>query len=149
MPEFSQISKDKLSLAHPDLQLIFNEVIKYFDCTIADTYRTKAAQHKFLLDGLSEIDYPTVHNTKPSFAVDCVPFVAGNTCYKPEQAYYFAGFVLAIAEQLLREGKITHKVRNGADWGYSDHWVYRFKFKDPCHLELIPFPGEKMNYCET
>ena len=149
MPQFSKTSQDKLAMAHPDLQMIFNEVVKHYDCTIADTYRSKAAQHEFLLKGLSQIDYPTVHNTRPSWAVDCVPFLNGNISYDDRQCMHFAGYVQAVADRLFEEGKITHKLRSGSTWGLPNHDVNHFSFKDPCHVELYPNPGDQLNYFET
>ena len=51
MPKFSQESFSKLSTCHPDLQALFYEVIKYFDCTIIEGYRNQAEQEQAFKDG--------------------------------------------------------------------------------------------------
>jgi peptidoglycan L-alanyl-D-glutamate endopeptidase CwlK len=148
MPVFSQTSKDKLSLAHRDLQTLFNEVIKWYDCTIADSYRTKAAQHQFLLEGKSKVDYPTVHNTKPSNAVDVYPYEVDHIDWGQLQSAYFAGWIMGIAVRLFEEGKITHRIRCGIDWD-KDNDIDDNAFWDAGHFEIIPNPGETFQYFET
>ena len=59
MPKFSQDSFSKLSTCHPDLQVLFYEVIKYYDCTILEGYRNQVDQDKYgnyILDSLVVFD---------------------------------------------------------------------------------------------
>ena len=51
MPSFSKISKERLETTHPDLQTLFNYVVKYFDCSIICGYRDKKAQNIAYKDG--------------------------------------------------------------------------------------------------
>lgn len=152
MPQFSKSSKEKLSSCHADLIVLFNTVILYYDCTVADGYRTKAMQNKYFDDGLSQVKYPTVHNTKPSFAVDVVPYILGDISYDEKQDLHFAGFVEAVAIMMYETGVITHKLRCGSNWK-GDHIfvgdIYKKRFKDPCHFEIVPNPGDILKYFAT
>jgi peptidoglycan L-alanyl-D-glutamate endopeptidase CwlK len=145
MAIYSQISKDKLSQAHPDLQVLFNWVVKYYDNTIADTYRTKALQHQYVHEGKSKVDYPTVHNTKPSHAIDAYPYEATGIDWGQLQSAYFAGWVMAASAMLYEQGKMTHRVRCGLDWD-KDNDVDDNSFWDAGHFELIQNPGEILKY---
>ena len=148
MPTYSQTSKDRLALAHPDLQILFYWIIKYYDCTIADSYRTKVDQNKFFDQGLSQVKYPTVHNTKPSFAVDVVPYIEGGISYDEKQDLHFAGFVEAMAAMLYEKGIMVHKLRCGSNWKGDHVFIgekYKKRFKDPTHFELVMTEDEKKN----
>ncbi len=46
MPQFGRRSKEQLSSCHPDLQKLFNEVIKHYDCTILEGHRSNEDQLK-------------------------------------------------------------------------------------------------------
>ena len=74
MPLFSQTSKARLSTAHPDLQRLFNEVVKHWDCTIVCGHRGKEEQDKAFAEGKSKVKWPNGrHNKLPSLAVDVMP----------------------------------------------------------------------------
>ena len=120
MPKFSTSSLDKLSACHPDLQRLFNEVIKHFDCTILCGHRNKSNQDEAYRTGKSKLKWPQgMHNKTPSLAVDVVPYPID---FKDiHKFYYFGGFVLATAVQL----KIP------IVWGGT--WT---KFVDMPHYEL-------------
>jgi peptidoglycan L-alanyl-D-glutamate endopeptidase CwlK len=150
MSQFSQISKDRLATCHFELQLLFNYVIQFYDCTIVDGYRTKVKQHEYLLSGKSQIDYPTVHNTKPSIAVDVAPYESTGIDWGKLQSAYFAGVVMGIANMLFKNGLIKHKIRCGVDWD-KDNDVDDTAFWDAGHFELILSEEEKLNlkYYET
>jgi peptidoglycan L-alanyl-D-glutamate endopeptidase CwlK len=148
MPVFSQVSHDKLAKAHPDLITLFNHVIKYYDCTIADSYRTKALQEQYFNEGKSKIHYPTVHNTKPSNAVDVYPYETTGVDFGKLQSAYFAGWVMGIARMLFERGLMTHQIRCGADWNKNND-VDDNSFWDAGHFEIIPNDGDVFNYFET
>lgn len=148
MPAFSQTSRDKLAKAHPDLITLFNWVIKFYDCTIADSYRTKALQEQYFNEGKSKVHYPTVHNTKPSRAVDAYPFEGDRIDWGKDQSAYFAGWVMAVAAMLYQRGLMIHKVRCGIDWNMNND-IDDTSFWDAGHFELIPNPGEVLEYFET
>lgn len=150
MPIYSQNSENKLFQAHPDLQIIFRKVLELgYDHLIADSYRTKAKQHEYFLQNLSKVDYPTVHNSRPSNAVDAYVYEHDKGAdYDEKQATDFAGFVKGVALMLLVEGKITHRIRCGNDWD-KDNDVNDQTFNDFGHFEIIPNLGEILKYYET
>lgn len=139
---FSQTSKNKLATCHQDLQTLFNEVIKYVDCTVVCGYRTKAEQEKAKADGFSKVGYPGTHSTKPSIAVDVAPFEYGAIDWTKTQSAYFSGRVMGIADRLFAEGKIKHRIRPGVDWD-GDNDVDDTTFWDGAHFELVLSDDEK------
>ena len=143
MPAFSDISLQRLVLCHKDLITLFMVVGKLYDCTVVDSYRTKAQQEQKFKEGLSEVHYPSNHNCQPSFAVDVAPYEMTHIDWDPRQCMYFAGYVMGIAQMLFDQGKITHKIFNGEDWD-ADHDINDKKFIDATHFFINPLPGEKM-----
>jgi peptidoglycan L-alanyl-D-glutamate endopeptidase CwlK len=74
MPQFSKISKLRLSGCHPDLQRLMNEAIKEYDFAVICGYRSQQEQDKAFADGKSKLKYPnSKHNLQPSMAVDIAP----------------------------------------------------------------------------
>lgn len=134
MPKFSHTSLQRLKTCHVDLQVLFNEVIKYFDCTILEGFRNEADQNRAYATGKSQKKWPHgKHNQYPSIAVDVIPFpIDWND---RERMHLFAGFVLGIARSLKDACKITHEIRWGGDWN-SDTQVKDNKFDDLVHFEL-------------
>jgi peptidoglycan L-alanyl-D-glutamate endopeptidase CwlK len=135
MPCFSEQSLEKLATCHIDLQTLFKEVIKYFDCTVIEGFRNKEAQNKAFAEGKSQKQWPDgKHNFYPSNAVDVVPYPID---WKDrERMVYFAGVVMGIAKMLKAQGKITHDIRWGNDWN-TDTEVKDNNFDDLPHYELI------------
>ena len=139
MAKFGKTSRQRLATAHVDLQTIFNEVIKHFDCTILEGHRSSQRQKALFDAGKSRIDgvhKKGKHNYSPSLAVDCVPYpVSWNDT---KRFYHFGGYVLAIADTLLDQGKISHQVRWGGNWnGRSyDRDLKHQSFNDLVHFEL-------------
>lgn len=136
MPKFSQKSLDRLATCHPDLQTLFNEVIKHFDCTISEGHRGQAEQDAAYAKGNSKLKWPNGnHNAMPSNAVDAFP------CPYDEKNlsrfYWFAGYIMGIAEMLYIQGKIKHKIRFGGDWNDNKD-ITDESFKDLFHYEIIP-----------
>jgi len=76
-----------------------------------------------------------------SKAADIVPYKKGEDPFESSELnlrrfYFMQGVIFAVAEQLLKDGEITHKVRFGIDW--DSDMVYRDQsFHDLPHLELI------------
>lgn len=99
MYKFSQLSLERLSTCHPDLQRIFNEVIKEMDCTIVCGYRAEKEQNMAYESGYSQLRFPySKHNTNPSLAIDVIPYPS---LYSDSKAiYHFAGYVKGIANKL-------------------------------------------------
>jgi len=138
MAEFSEISKFRLSTCHPDLVTLFEEVIKYFDCTVAVGYRNQADQEAAFAAGNSKLHYPYGnHNQKPSMAADVYsdPIDFNDII----RSVYFAGIVMGLAKKLKEEGKMSHDVRWGGDWR-QDNNPEDNKFNDMGHFELVKAP---------
>jgi peptidoglycan L-alanyl-D-glutamate endopeptidase CwlK len=144
MATFSKSSLEKLKTCHMDLQTIFNEIIKYFDCTISEGYRDEIAQNKAYANGKSKLKFPHGnHNKSPSMAVDVYPYpidLNPNTQRESEiykyRMSYFAGIVMQCAKQLKIENKISHDLRWGCDWD-GDTEIKDHAFLDFPHFELI------------
>lgn len=135
MPNFGAGSLQKLQTCHPDLQFLFYEVVKHFDCKVLEGYRNEEKQEEAFKKGNSKLHYPMgKHNSIPSNAIDVSPYpVEWNNLSK---FYWFAGYVLGTAEQLFAQGKIKHKIRYGGDWN-SDKNITDNKFNDLVHFELV------------
>ena len=142
MPSFSSSSLEKLDTCDIDLQKLFNEVVKYFDCIILEGTRTTERQ-KWLFDtGKSKIDgvhSKSKHNYTPSKAVDVAPYfdtVPHIRWNDSKSFYFFAGKVIGISKVLFDDGIISHKIRWGGDWD-SDGDLSDQSFNDLVHFELL------------
>lgn len=128
MNSFSDRSKQQLETCDPQLQELFNEVIKYFDCTILVGTRTEQEQNEAYEQGRSKLKWPqSKHNTFPSKAVDVAPYPID---WEDTQRFnYFAGVVMGIAASK------GIKIRWGGDWD-RDTNLKNNKFNDLPHFEL-------------
>tara|TARA_Y100000593_G_scaffold95130_1_gene200424 strand:- start:3381 stop:3824 length:444 start_codon:yes stop_codon:yes gene_type:complete len=144
MPKFGRRSRENLETCHPDLQTLFNEVIKEIDCTVTCGHRNKEDQDKAVASGHSKAQFPHgKHNSNPSTAIDVYPYPIDFE--DMDRYYYFAGFVMAKAQILLEVGEISHKIKWGGCWkglnkGKIDFSYNRRKgiLDDKPHFELIP-----------
>ena len=128
MPRFGSRSRKNLETCDEDLQALFSEVIKYFDCTVIQGHRGKEEQNKYFDEGKSKVKYPNGrHNASPSNAVDVVPYPID--WEDTDRMYYFAGFVKGVAF------KLGIPVRWGGDWNDNTE-VKDTNFKDLPHFEL-------------
>lgn len=133
MPAFSKRSRDRLSTTHPNLQRLFTEVVKHFDCTILCGHRTKEEQNKAYAEGNSKLKWPrSKHNTKPSIAVDVIPYPI--RWKDRERMHLFAGYVIGLAHSM------GIGIRWGGDWD-SDTEVNDNNFDDLVHFELVNRDG--------
>ena len=129
MPSFGNASQARLATCDKRLQDVFNEVIKYFDCTIACGIRTKEDQDKAVAEGKSKTPYPqSKHNSNPSKAADVYPFPVDFN--DTNRMRYFAGFVMGIAASK------GIKLRWGGDWN-QDTQLKDNSFNDLPHFELV------------
>ena len=138
MAKFSEDSLKKLGTCHKDLQVIFEEVVKTFDCSIIEGHRGEKAQEEAFKKGLSKLHYPkSKHNSSPSMAVDANQYPID---WKNKRVNYdiifFAGYVMGVAQKLFEVGEITHKVRWGGDWNQNKR-VSDETFLDFPHFELV------------
>lgn len=135
MPKFNTNSQNQLLTCHPELQLLFQEVIKYFDCTVLEGFRNEAKQNKAKDSGNSTFKWPdSKHNKIPSMAVDVVPYPIEWDNIK--RMYFFGGYVLGIAQMLKNQGKMDFNVRYGGDWNGNKN-INDQTFNDVVHFELI------------
>ena len=147
MANFGKRSKANLSTADTKLQTLFNEVIKYFDCSVICGHRSKEEQLKLYKNGreliagkwavknkqkiVTNCDGVTTlsaHNSIPSKAVDVVPYPID--WKDTNRMYMFVGFVLGIAKGLNIE------VVSGADWD-GDTDLNDQHLHDLVHFQLI------------
>lgn len=114
---------------HENLKLLFDEVLKHFDCSLIEGHRRKYRQELLYDLGQSKINWPdSKHNKLPSQAVDALPYPVN--WYDLPRLRFFAGFVLGVASQM----KI--KIRWGGDWD-MDKEVLDNIFNDLCHFEIL------------
>lgn len=131
MYKFSRQSLQKLDTCTASLQKLFNEVIKDFDCTIVEGYRSKKKQNEYFDTGKSRLCYPNgKHNRHPSQAVDVAPYLNGSVSWDMRHCLYFAGVVMGIAKMM------DIKVRWGGDWNRNNEPITDQSFQDLVHYEL-------------
>ena len=129
MYKFGTRSTKNLSEAHPDLQALFNEVIKHYDCTVIEGYRGEDEQNKACHAGASKLKFPqSKHNKTPSLAVDVCPYPID--WKDKDRFYHFVGFVKGVASQM------GINIRCGADWD-GDNDFKDQSFHDLPHFELV------------
>lgn len=129
MPAFGVESLKQRATIHADLQRLFDEVIKYYDCKIMEGHRGEAAQNEAYAKGNSKLKFPHgKHNSYPSKAVDVYPYPIDMK--DTARFYFFAGYVKATADRL------GIKIRWGGDWD-SDGNLKENTFNDLVHFELV------------
>ena len=128
MAKFGNTSKRRLATCDEDLQELFQEVVKFFDCSILEGHRGEETQNKYFDEGKSQVKWPNgKHNSSPSTALDAAPYPIDWD--DTDRFYYFAGFVKGVAF------KMGIPIRWGGDWD-DDTDVKETKFKDLVHFEL-------------
>ena len=142
--QFGNRSKVKLASCHKDLQIIAEEAIKVsqIDFGISEGHRTLEKQLEYFNTGKSKIDgikKKGKHNQNPANAFDFYVYVPN----KPELSFdirylcFIVGVITATAQRLLTEGRITHKVRSGANWDIDGELLTDQNFDDAVHIEII------------
>jgi len=139
--KFGKTGKVRLGTCHIDLQLIMYTALSVSDVDfgIAEGHRIIEKQRQYFLEGKSMIDGETVigkHNFYPSLAVDIYAWVEGKICYDKESISYIAGLIMGVSRMLLKEGRITHKVRWGGNWDMDGTILIDQSFDDRPHFEL-------------
>ena len=134
MPKFGKSSRARLDTCHPKLIALFEEVIKEYDCTVLEGHRDRDRQNEMLRTGRSKLGWPkSKHNSKPSIAVDVVPYPINwkNT----KRMTHFAGYVFGIANRM------GIKLRWGGDWNtnafVADGGLDDQGFFDLPHFEMV------------
>ena len=129
MSKFGTKSLEKLSTCHPDLKLLFEVVVREFDCSVLCGHRNEENQNEAFRNNRSNVKWPEgKHNTKSSQAVDVVPYPIDWQNLK--RFYMFGGYVIAKAESL------GIKIKWGGDWD-RDTLTDDQKFMDLPHFELL------------
>ncbi len=135
MPTFGAASKEELATLHPDLQLVLEDAIQYFDFSIVEGHRGEAAQNKAFQTGKSKLPWPKGnHNKTPSTAADCAPYPIdwSDEADAVRRFCYMAGFIMASARRL------GIPLRWGADWDKDDDLRdEKGKLRDFPHFELM------------
>ena len=129
MPRYSTTSRERLLTCHQDLQALFKEVIKEYDCTVIEGTRGKEKQDEYYRTGKSKVQFPnSKHNSQPSMAVDVAPYpIDWNDT---NRFYHFGGYVQGVADRM------GIGIRWGGDWD-SDNDLNDQTFMDLVHFELI------------
>ena len=128
MPKFGKTSKKRLETCEKDLQLLFKEVVRGFDCTIVCGHRGEEDQNEAYKRGNSKVKYPHGrHNANPSRAVDVAPYPIDWT--DRDRFNYFAGYVKGVASQM------GLNIIWGGDWD-NDTDLKDNGFDDLVHFEL-------------
>ena len=128
MPKFGRKSRTRLATCDKQLQKLFNEVVKYFDCSVLVGFRGENEQNTAYESGHSKVKWPRgKHNSNPSFAADVAPYPID--WEDRERFIYFGGFVKGCAY------KMDIPLRWGGDWD-NDTQLKDQKFNDLVHFEL-------------
>ena len=128
MAKFGKTSRERLGTCEKDLQLLFKEVVRNFDCSIVCGHRGEKDQNEAYKRGNSKVKYPRGrHNAKPSRAVDVAPYPIDWT--DRDRFHYFAGYVMGIASQMGID------IIWGGDWD-GDTDLKDNAFDDLVHFEL-------------
>jgi peptidoglycan L-alanyl-D-glutamate endopeptidase CwlK len=135
MAKFSQISIQRLSTCHPDLQLVLTKAILEFDFSVLAGHRGELEQTIAFQEGKSKTPWPkSKHNGSPSLAVDIAPYpILWPDPKNPKnwaRFYYLGGYVLGIAAEL------NVPLRWGGDWD-GDRDIHEQRFDDLPHFELV------------
>ena len=127
MPSYGKRSSDNLATCDQEMQRLFNEVIKHYDCSVLCGYRGEEAQNEAYANKRSTKQFPhSMHNQLPSPAVDVVPFPIDWD--DMDRFRHFAGFVEGIAAMMGID------VTNGGDWD-KDHIFDDQRFIDMPHWQ--------------
>tara|TARA_Y100000310_G_scaffold345703_1_gene468522 strand:+ start:11090 stop:11521 length:432 start_codon:yes stop_codon:yes gene_type:complete len=130
MPSFGTLSKVRLDECHLHLQLIFNEVVKNFDCAVICGHRSQVHQNAAYnaKPRKTKLRWPkSKHNKKPSHAVDVAPYPVDWKDHS--RFYFFAGYVMCVADGM------DIPLIWGGDWD-GDREVDDQEFNDLVHYEL-------------
>ena len=125
MPSFGKSSKKELDTCHEALQVLFNKVVKEFDCTVTEGVRSQERQNELVAQGKSKTKFGTHVLGK---AMDVYPYPVD---FKDrDRIHYFGGYVKGIAKS---QGV---KIRWGGDWD-GDFETKDNIFDDLCHFEIL------------
>ena len=129
MYKYSPRSRENLESCHPKLQMLFNKVIKHWDCSIIEGHRGQERQDQLFAQKKSKLKWPQgKHNTNPSRAVDVMSYpIDWND---NEMNIAFGHFVMGMATGM------GIKLRWGGDWN-GNRRTSDERFFDSPHFELL------------
>lgn len=148
MPSFGNSSQKRLATAHELQQRLWNEVIKYIDCSIICGERTEKEQNDLYAKGrdkngniINRAEVVTnakfgesTHNESPSLAVDAVPF--------PEMWASKSAF-FKLKDIVFREWyKIPLSIRGEYELRWGGDWDKDGDYNDQ---KLIDYPHWEIN----
>ena len=137
MFRYSNISRSRLDECHPELQMLFETVLEFYDHSIYCGHRNKKDQDAAFAAGQSKLKYPnSKHNGFPSMAVDAGPYFRDVDRWDEDQCRHFGAFVMGIAALLYDRGEMSYRVRWGGDWD-MDNNIKDQTFNDLVHFELV------------
>lgn len=138
MYKYGSRSRGVYATLHSELQLLMREVLRTRDHSLIDGYRTNERQAEMVRLKLTKVGPgQSKHNLIPSEAVDAIPYPFRQRDWKDRDKFHlWAGYMLAVADRLYLEGKMTRRVRWGGDWD-KDWETSDNEFDDFPHLELI------------
>jgi peptidoglycan L-alanyl-D-glutamate endopeptidase CwlK len=127
--KFSKRSLKHLETLHPDLQILLYAVIRHYDFSVIQGFRSNEEQDQRKKEGKSTLEGgKSKHNIFPSLAVDIAPYPIN---WKDiSRFYHFIGYVKGTADQL------GIKIRCGADWN-NNNILNDQTFNDLNHIELL------------
>ena len=131
--QFSKRSLDNMSHVHRDLRALCYKVLEtdLFDFGITSGYRDSDEQNRYFDEGRSAKQFPdSMHNKKPSMAIDILLYVDGKPIWDRTNGFYMAiGVFRGVAATMGID------IRVGADWD-GDFSTTDQKFHDLFHIEL-------------
>ncbi len=134
--KFSKKSLDELHTCHPDLQRVFDQVLRLVDVAVVEGIRGKQKQDQCYDKGTSKVKYPnSKHNDIPSNAVDVIPWVGGKGSWETKHCIFLAGIVMATANGM------GIKIRWGGNWDMDDEIMTDQDFQDLAHYERVAGTG--------
>ena len=125
MPKFGKRSQEKMKGVNAQLQNVFNEVVKNFDCTIIEGLRSQERQDELVAQGKSKTKFSKHIEGK---AMDVAPYPID--WEDRDRFHYFGGYVKGVASQM------GVKIRWGGDWD-GDFETKDNNFDDLVHFELV------------
>ena len=150
---FGKRSKEQLVTVHKDLKLIHETAIKTIpvDYGIHQGARSYQDQLKYFLNGKSKLDPRISEKLQKAKHVvgDGVRDKAEATdihisakhqgtslTWNEEHLTFVAGYLIAIADMLYEQGKITHKLLWGGNWDHDSVILLDQTFIDNPHFQL-------------
>ncbi len=133
MANFGYSSLKQRDTLHPDLRMVLDEAIKYYNFTIVCGYRNKIDQNKAFQDKTSKLQYPnSKHNKIPSLAADLTPYP-----FDPKNDWKdLARFARMMGHIEAAAKRLGISIRLGMDFDQDGSTIDE-SFKDFPHVELL------------